>query len=283
MTGRSGFALPTVLWLVVALGVALATTYSGGGLASRTLENRLAAHQALWSARACLALASARFHDTGTLQAVDADLGRSGRCSLVPADPSLRIHLNRVDSAGLDHLLSKDMLAAFLDWVDPDTVPRDGGAEREWYLARSRPVPSDGPIASARELLDIRGFEEVDPAWIDALFTVDGDGRIDPNRASAAVLASLPDINGPMAAAIVSARDAGNRLDDVEEVVTAAGGTLGPASFRTLSRTLTFEQHPAAVVVAEAGAFRSSVAIRARVLFAADARMLRPVLVVLER
>lgn len=54
------------------------------------------------------------------------------------------------------------VVAAVLDWQDEDAVPREGGAEAEWYTDHGRLPPRNAPIRAIEELSLIRGLEAAD-------------------------------------------------------------------------------------------------------------------------
>lgn len=73
--------------------------------------------------------------------------------------------------------MTPDIAEAILDWLDPDTTPRDFGAEAEFYATLPTPYePKNGPLDSLEELLLVRG---VTPQL---LFGADANrnGMIDP-------------------------------------------------------------------------------------------------------
>lgn len=190
---RNGFALLAVLWLLTLAGslVALAVRATGDGvLLSR---NRVALTRAEAAMEACLEITRARFavhRDVLSLDTVD--LGGGIWCVGRLEDPQARINLNLADSLLLRAILGADTLvSALLDWLDADSTPRAGGAEAAWYLAHGRPSPRNGPLADVREVRLVRGFEDFDEAGLQILFTVHGDGRINPRTAHPRVLVAL--------------------------------------------------------------------------------------------
>ncbi|MFO0930339.1 MAG: type II secretion system protein GspK [Gemmataceae bacterium] len=54
--------------------------------------------------------------------------------------------------------MTDDVASAILDWIDPDSTPRTGGAENETYSALNPPYRcKNGPLDSLEELLLVRG------------------------------------------------------------------------------------------------------------------------------
>ncbi len=82
---------------------------------------------------------------------------------------------------------------ASVDWIDPDNLPGDRGAEDAAYLSRTPPyLPANRPFADASELrlvagVDARAWRELAP-WVCALPT---PTRLNLNTASVPVLMSL--------------------------------------------------------------------------------------------
>ncbi len=98
------------------------------------------------------------------------------------------------------------LVDAILDWRDVDNIARPLGAERVWYETQRRVAPRNGPFADVRELRRVCGYDDAVahvPA-LDTLLSVE-PGRIVPDRAPVAVLASLPGL-GPEALGRVAER-----------------------------------------------------------------------------
>jgi DNA uptake protein ComE-like DNA-binding protein len=54
--------------------------------------------------------------------------------------------------------MTPDVADAILDWIDPDSAPREFGAELDYYAGLSPPyLPRNGPIGGLDELLMVRG------------------------------------------------------------------------------------------------------------------------------
>lgn len=245
MTCRRGFALLAALWLVAVL---TSLVFAGGravGLALAMAENRMATTRAAWAARGCLAAVLSRspqMGGAGPLHVTALDslaLGVNVWCGVVTRDPSARINPNTADSAGLARALGSTTLAAsILDWMDPDTDPRDGGAETEWYRHHRRPTPRNGAILDVRELAGIRGFDTWTLAQLDDVFTTWGDGTISPNTAPPHVLRSVGLIGDAGVDVLTSLRGAGKQFHEVSEVIRLAGLEPSLPTYQALTARL---------------------------------------------
>lgn len=241
MTDRRGFALITALWVVAALGALLTVGIAPLVVDRQASENRILLRRAQWAALACLAVVQGRYRPGAESPAIDSlDLGQGAWCATADLDPSRRLNVNSADSVALARVLDPGLAAAILDWRDGDDLPRAAGAEAEWYGAQRRPLPRNGPFASAAELLLVRGFEEATLESVERLLTVRGDGRIDPNHAPSEVIGGLSVLPAAAVSRLARIRQGGTRLDDPEEVAVASGAVLGAEAFRSLTRRLVF-------------------------------------------
>jgi len=114
-----------------------------------------------------------------------------------------------------------ELIDSFLDWTDPDAIPRRYGAELDYYTSLPEPYkPRNGPIDSIDELLLVRGFtpevldggpgageDEPGMAGIRDLMTTYGDGTVNVNAASQRVLMTLPGIDDVIAEDIIQERE----------------------------------------------------------------------------
>ena len=221
LSNRAGFALFTVLWLVVALAAITTTalvTARGGRWA---IANRIALRRGRWAADGCLEIFLGRDITSGTVEPLDSvDLGGGGWCRLRLEEPEARLNLNTATDQAVAAALGNDTLAAaLLDWRDSDGVVRPGGAEREWYELMNRPPPRNGPFASVGELRLVKGFDSAMVAVAESLFTVRGPGHVDVNSASPAVLATLPGFSPFVAQAVLDHRASGKRYGDLDALV----------------------------------------------------------------
>lgn len=93
------------------------------------------------------------------------------------------------------------------DWRDADNLHRARGAEYEDYYRRQRhPVrPNNGPFEAVVELRDVRGMETLYNR-VAPYLTVNGDGRVNLNTASAPVLLTLPGFTDEAVQLVLSRR-----------------------------------------------------------------------------
>ncbi|MFL6588894.1 MAG: general secretion pathway protein GspK [Chthoniobacterales bacterium] len=141
--------------------------------------------------------------------------GEGGRLNLnkltLGENPVYRELLRRyLEVKGVDLNDRDHMLDCLWDWVDPDNLVRQSGAEDEPGYK-----PPNGPLKSLDELKRIRGWEEFTarPDW-DADFTMNSqDAKVDINWASRDVLLSLPGADERLVDRLMSAR---RGPDDIE-------------------------------------------------------------------
>lgn len=231
---RGGFALISVLWIVVGVS-ALAMA---GSLAAReavaSARNRADLADAAWRAEGCLergraamsqALKAARNEGpgSGTWDRMDRAVRESpllagsgctvemiaaGAALDVNSTPDDAIH-RALTAHGVPAARADSLVDALGDWRDADSVPRPRGAERGWYRANARRAPRDGPLADARELVLVRGFDAV--PGVEALLCTE-PGRVPLGHAPAAVLASLPGFTPEAVARVVDIRSRGEAI-----------------------------------------------------------------------
>ncbi|MBI2300893.1 MAG: general secretion pathway protein GspK, partial [Armatimonadetes bacterium] len=85
--------------------------------------------------------------------------GDEGQFEVKGYDEAARVNLNTVDEDTLRRALSDDteLVDTILDWRDDDTVPRDAGAETDFYAGLGDPYNSrDSWFQTVRELLLLR-------------------------------------------------------------------------------------------------------------------------------
>lgn len=253
---RRGFALLATLWVVIALAALGAAGSLAAHRAIDTSRNRVNLTRAAWRAEGCAEVAraviddalrgaasdpargAAVWDDLDTLVAQSATIAQS-KCRIHLAAAGSRLDINAADEEMLRALFrfatpspnEADSLAdALLDWRDADTLPRAGGAESAWYVARHRLAPRDGPFADRRELHRVRGFERL--SGVDSLVDVE-PGRVAINHAPAAVVAALPGLSSESVSRLVLARQRG---EHVRDLIALAGPMSADARARLMQR-----------------------------------------------
>ena len=98
--------------------------------------------------------------------------------------------------------VSPDLLPILTDWLDPDSIESQGGAEADYYLRLSPPYePRNGPIPTIYDLRMLKGMDDATFFKLSQYFTAvtaasGGSGnapqpQVNVNTASAQVLAAL--------------------------------------------------------------------------------------------
>lgn len=198
---RRGFALISVLWLTTALTLLIGGALAVARTASQASTNRIVLTRMEWAREACLEVLLGRYSTQTSspepmirLQRVtrrldSVDLGRSTWCEIELETPESKLNINLADGPELLAVLgSESLTAALLDWRDADDVPREDGAEAEWYQTQRRPVPRNGPLASVDELRWVRGFDSLMVRRLRRLLTTRGNGTIDITSAAPVLL-----------------------------------------------------------------------------------------------
>ncbi len=219
---RRGFALLTVLWLLAALGAVAGAALAMARLGADATRNRLLLIRGAWAREACAEILLARYAERGVLTSLDTtDLGRGTWCRVTVEDAASKLDLNRAPREMLIAVLGSDSLTdALLDWRDPDDIPRQRGAEAEWYRSHGRRLPRNGPLAAIDELPLVRGFDSARVASLRVLLTVRGAEQIDVNAAPPAVLAALPGYGTEAVSLILARRAAGRPVRSSDELVS---------------------------------------------------------------
>lgn len=241
-----GFALLTVMWVLVATAAVTTVAVTGGRAHFNAARNRITSERAHWRADDCLQ--RARFAIDTLLKAdphpaaptivwQTLDAGMTSMEYLFPADCSIsleaagtRLDINAATSEQLSALLamaapagtSEAVVQALLDWRDTDDVLRANGAEHPWYEAANRPPPRNGALASLEELQWVRGWEA--SAQLAGLLTVE-PGRISLATAAPTVLMTVPGITDEAAEALLQRRLAGRPVREIIEILPALSRT----------------------------------------------------------
>ena len=164
-----------------------------------------------------------------------------------------------------------ELIDSYFDWIDPDSNPRQDGAESSDYYETLEPPyqARNAPFDTVRELLLVKGFREAvlsggvlnpeEPKerqiaitnGVQNLLTVFGDGKVNVNAVRSdnlAVLMTLPGVTELGARAILEEREtptyagAGAMDDDtsyrsVEDFMARVGGELDDPAIRSFVTT----------------------------------------------
>lgn len=116
------------------------------------------------------------------------------------------------------------------DYVDEDDLKRLNGAEAFDYRLAEMAAPRNADLMSREELWRVEGWPALQTAWqaagCDALVTVHGDGRFNPNTAPALLL-EASGMSAENAAALIDARQAGL---PTREIQSGGSGAFNPFS-----------------------------------------------------
>lgn len=239
--GRKGAILVLVMFVLVILTMVSVSLAFRAGLQSRTAGEALVRTRLRSHATSALAIAVFRLtqntndfdhpaepwctHEPLASEGWVPDWGQAGRAAAYVTDYQVvdeegKLNVLTASEEVLKKLgMTDEQVASLMDWMDPDDIPRAGGAESDYYLGLATPYRcKNAPIEILEELLLIRGFgpkgfygehperyripgpdgriPEIGssltrPGWVD-LLTCMGDGRIDINTAPEAVLRALP-------------------------------------------------------------------------------------------
>ena len=92
--------------------------------------------------------------------------------------------------------VSPEIVPALIDWMDPDSVPTQGGAEADYYLGLIPPYePRNGPMPTIADLKMVRGVDDATFIRLAQYLTTVPDTRVNINTAAPEVLmAMLPQL-----------------------------------------------------------------------------------------
>jgi len=148
----------------------------------------------------------------------------------------------------LDATVVDQLTDAIADWKDPDDDPRGNGAERDAYISAGRVVlPANRLFSSVDELRDVMGMTPEIYRMIEPYLFIRGVRQISINTAPVAVLHSNPGLTDNVIDAIMSARNSGQRIDNMNQLIQVAG----PGTRRRLQSsvgTFTFTTQLAEIV-----------------------------------
>lgn len=217
-----GSALLIVLWLLVLVS-AIAVSMSG----TTRVESRLAFNLAEEARARYLAQAGVN-HAILTLldpqaprqRVMDGSAVRSldlfgATVTVALRDECGKVDLNTAWGGLVEGLLKgqgdeQTVAQAILDWRDPDTVRRPGGAEDKDYAEDGLPYGArDGLFETIEELQQVRGMSQALYQRLAPDITVDClAAGIDPLAASPAVLAAIPGVDRGSLEVFLGARQA---------------------------------------------------------------------------
>jgi type II secretory pathway component PulK len=234
---REGYALISVLWILVGVSALALAANLAGREAVASARNRGDLSAAAWRAEACLERARAAIHDAlaagrndppgATVWGrMDREVAESSAlagmdCAVEMRAAGAALDVNAADHGTLRRLFmvlgrspaDADSLAdALADWRDEDDVPRPFGAEAAWYRSMRRATPRNGPLADARELPRVRGFDAL--PGIDTLLSTE-PGRVPLTHGAPAVVAALPGLGPEAVARLAELRMRGERAADL--------------------------------------------------------------------
>lgn len=175
------------------------------------------------------------------------------------------------DLIGLPEDYWPELIDSYFDWIDPDSVPRQDGAESaDYYETLDPPYRArNGPLETVRELLLIKGFNEavltggsINPEepverqiiltnGVERLLTTFGDGKVNVNavrHSDRDILMTLPGVTELGANAIIEERErstytgGGEYTDDssyesVEDFMSRVGDLLDDPAIRDFITT----------------------------------------------
>ncbi|HEX7918086.1 MAG TPA: hypothetical protein VF454_01730 [Gemmatimonadales bacterium] len=229
---RRGIALLATLWLVTALSVVAAGALMLARIQRGTAIDRVALLRGRVAAEGCLAVLEGTLAAGGPIADTDSiDLGGGLWCRARIEDLGTRVSVEITNAEPLARLIGdNERTAALMDWVDPDDLPRDGGAEREWYAARGLRVPRNAPLGDVAELHHIRGFDSTTIARLTPFLTKWSSTRVDVNTAPREVLETLPGFEPAVVDYILGRRARGEKAGDLDGLLAALPTSLRAAA-----------------------------------------------------
>jgi len=88
--------------------------------------------------------------------------------------------------------VAPDILPILTDWLDPDSIESEGGAEADYYLRLSPPYePRNGPVPTIYDLRMLKGMDDATFIRLSRYFTALTKSKINVNTASPEVLGAL--------------------------------------------------------------------------------------------
>lgn len=220
---RRGFALLAVLWVVAALGSAVAVTAGALRTAERASRNRILLARARWAAEACGAIAQASWATDAPARHGTAGLGRGALCTWRMEDTGLRLNVNVATGDALARVFAARR------------VPADSAARwvsRLVQLRRARPFGTPQEALAASRI----------PGEWEQYLTTFGSGGVSAGAPSA-VLASVEGLT-PEALWLLNGRNAAGRpvanLEELESLLSPTSRTVLRDHYAGLAATLRF-------------------------------------------
>jgi general secretion pathway protein K len=88
--------------------------------------------------------------------------------------------------------ISPDLLPVLIDWLDPDSIDSQGGAEADYYLTLVPPYePRNGPMPTIGDLRMLKGMDDATFMVLSRYLTAMPEQRVNVNTAPPEVLAAL--------------------------------------------------------------------------------------------
>lgn len=125
--------------------------------------------------------------------------------------PRLQLLIENQLGPGFNPVQVQELLAAWTDWTDLNSLETPGGAEDEYYQTLDPPYTARNTpdLDSVEEIRLIRGFDELfGDINLDAAFTVYGTAAaVNPNLASREALMLLPGMDADLVEQIIAYRE----------------------------------------------------------------------------
>ena len=139
--------------------------------------------------------------------------------------------------------ISPEIIPPIIDWLDPDSIETQGGAEADYYMRLMPPYePRNGPMPTLGDLRLIRGIDDATFTKLRNYLTVQPETAININTAPPEVIACLSDslANNPRTVEqIVDARNI-RPFTNTNDVVNLLGGAAAQGTTQdSLTKDLT--------------------------------------------
>ncbi len=229
-----GAAIVLAMLLAALAAAVAATVFADQQRWSRTAEHRRDQVQAQALAVAGVQWGRQILYDDAQRSAID-HLGEPWAVALPPipldngevrgaiVDAQARLNVNVLGATGANANVERERIArlfaqrggpaaaidAIADWVDRDTITREGGAEDAWYAERPRGrVAANAPVLRVAELAEVRGVTPASLAAVAPFLTALPAGTpVNVNTAPPEVLAAIVDkLTGDGLARLVASR-----------------------------------------------------------------------------